>query len=174
MSPTDCCPRTRFLQAEVVNKGPFLQILTGDARGPLPVAGKAALPSSNELSRLEQHAQPQPFRRRRPAHKRADEHESTGAIMQRQASGRQVIDKGIQYLATSEWQTTRQKWISVVSQCGARLARASDPPLVRGGVMPAAADHTVIVRKEPDLLDVRRVPTMPVALPGTPSSVMDW
>ena len=38
--------------------------------------------------------------------------------------------------------------------------------------MPAAADHTVIVRKEPDLLDVRRVPTMPVALPGTPSSLM--
>ena len=35
--------------------------------------------------------------------------------MQRQASGRQVIDKGIQYLATSEWQTTRQKWIGVVS-----------------------------------------------------------
>ena len=59
-----------------------------------------------------------------------------------------------------------------VGQRGARLARASDPPLVRGGVMPAAADHTVIVRKEPDLLDVRRVPTMPVALPGTPSSLM--
>ena len=77
-------------------------------------------------------------------------------------------------LSTSERQTTRQKWIGVASQCGARLARASDPPLVRGGVMPAAADHTVIVRKEPDLLDVRRVPTMPVALPGTPSSVMDW
>ena len=38
--------------------------------------------------------------------------------------------------------------------------------------MPAAADHTVIVRKEPDLLDVRRVPAMPVALPGTPSSLM--